>query len=61
MDFADEVDELSLDEWSDDNLVRGCQSQAHIVVENREGLAYKGCSGCKDSSGLTGNIICCNE
>ena len=55
MDFADEVDELTLDEWSDDNLVRGCQSQAHIVVENREGLVHtRAAADAKIVQGLMG-------
>jgi cysteine desulfuration protein SufE len=33
MDFADEVIPLPVDEWSESNLVRGCQSIAHITVE----------------------------
>ena len=36
MDFSSEVDELPVEEWSDSNLVRGCQSIAHIEVEIRE-------------------------
>ena len=30
MDFAEEVDELPVEEWNDSNLVRGCQSVAHM-------------------------------
>lgn len=33
MDFADEVVPLPVDEWSESNLVKGCQSIAHIAVE----------------------------
>ena len=40
MDFADEVDELPFDEWSDSNLVRGCQSVAHIEVDIRESMVW---------------------
>ena len=40
MDYADEVDELPFDEWSDSNLVRGCQSVAHIEVNIRESMVW---------------------
>jgi len=40
MDFADEVDELHFDEWNDSNLVRGCQSVAHIEVSIRDELVW---------------------
>jgi len=33
MDFADEVVPLPVDEWNESNLVKGCQSIAHIEVE----------------------------
>jgi cysteine desulfuration protein SufE len=33
MDFADEVVPLPVDEWNESNLVKGCQSIAHIAVE----------------------------
>ena len=32
MDFSSEVDELPVEEWNDSNLVKGCQSIAHIEV-----------------------------
>lgn len=36
-DLSDEVVELSTDLWSDDTRVRGCQSEAHVLVELEEG------------------------
>jgi cysteine desulfuration protein SufE len=33
MDFADELVPLPVEEWNESNLVRGCQSIAHIEVE----------------------------
>ena len=40
MDFSSEVNELPLEEWNDSNLVRGCQSVAHIEVEIRDGKVW---------------------
>ena len=40
IDFADQVNHLPLEEWSDDNLVKGCQSIAHLQVEIREGTIF---------------------
>ena len=40
MDFAEEVDELPVEEWNDSNLVRGCQSVAHIEVSIRDELVW---------------------
>jgi sulfur transfer protein SufE len=40
MDFAEEVDELSEEEWSDENLVKGCQSRAHVVLEKRDNTIW---------------------
>lgn len=31
-DLADDVPELPLEAWNDDNRVKGCQSQAHLEV-----------------------------
>ena len=36
MDFSSEVDELPVEEWNDSNLVKGCQSIAHIEVAIRD-------------------------
>ena len=33
MDFADELVPLPVEDWNESNLVRGCQSIAHIAVE----------------------------
>jgi cysteine desulfuration protein SufE len=33
IEFADHVNELPQDQWTDENLVKGCQSIAHIQVE----------------------------
>jgi|TARA_B110000881_G_scaffold217091_1_gene233880 cysteine desulfuration protein SufE len=40
IEFADQVNHLPLEEWSDDNLVKGCQSIAHLQVEIREGTIF---------------------
>ena len=31
-DLAEDVPELPMDEWTEDNRVKGCQSQAHLEV-----------------------------
>ena len=36
--LADEVVELSQDQWSDATRVRGCQSEAHVRATLDEGL-----------------------
>ena len=55
MDFSSEVDELPVEEWSDSNLVRGCQSIAHIVVEIREDKVWmKAAADAKMVQGLQG-------
>ena len=38
MDFAKEVDELPVEDWNEQNLVKGCQSIAHIEVNIRDDL-----------------------
>ena len=40
IEFADQVNHLPLEEWSDDNLVKGCQSIAHLQVEIIEGTIF---------------------
>ena len=40
MDFSSEVDELPTEEWNDDNLVRGCQSIAHVEVKIDQGSVH---------------------
>jgi cysteine desulfuration protein SufE len=55
MDFSSEVDELPVEEWSDSNLVRGCQSIAHIEVEIREDKVWmKAAADAKMVQGLQG-------
>lgn len=55
MDFSSEVDELPVEEWSDANLVRGCQSIAHIEVEIREDKVWmKAAADAKMVQGLQG-------
>jgi len=36
--LADEVMELPHDQWTDDTRVRGCQSEAHVLVSVEDGL-----------------------
>ena len=55
MDFSSEVDELPVEDWSDANLVRGCQSIAHIEVEIREDKVWmKAAADAKMVQGLQG-------
>lgn len=55
MDFSSEVDELPVDDWSDENLVKGCQSIAHIEVEIREDKVWmKAAADAKMVQGLQG-------
>ena len=55
MDFSSEVDEVPVEEWSDSNLVRGCQSIAHIEVEIREDKVWmKAAADAKMVQGLQG-------
>ena len=55
MDFSSEVDELPVEEWNDSNLVRGCQSVAHIEVEVRdEEVWMKAAADAKMVQGLQG-------
>tara|TARA_Y100000996_G_C22239875_1_gene527243 strand:- start:130 stop:543 length:414 start_codon:yes stop_codon:yes gene_type:complete len=55
MDFAEEVDELPVEEWNDSNLVRGCQSVAHIEVSVREELVWlRAAADAKMVQGLQG-------
>ena len=53
--LADEVVELSQDEWSDATRVRGCQSEAHVRVTLDEGLVHLlGAADAKIVQGLMG-------
>jgi len=55
MDFSSEVDELPVEDWSDENLVKGCQSIAHIEVEIREDKVWmKAAADAKMVQGLQG-------
>ena len=55
MDFAEEVDELPVNEWNDSNLVRGCQSVAHIEVNIRDELVWlRAAADAKMVQGLQG-------
>tara|TARA_B100000767_G_scaffold274965_1_gene309811 strand:- start:498 stop:911 length:414 start_codon:yes stop_codon:yes gene_type:complete len=55
MDFSDEVEELSVEEWTEVNLVRGCQSVAHIEVEIADGTVWmKAAADAKIVQGLQG-------
>ena len=55
MDFAEEVDELPVEAWNDSNLVRGCQSVAHIEVSVREELVWlRAAADAKMVQGLQG-------
>ena len=55
MDFAEEVDELPSDEWNEQNLVKGCQSRAHGVIEQRDGTIWmRAAADAKMVQGLMG-------
>ena len=55
MDFAEEVDELPSAEWNEQNLVKGCQSRAHVVVEQRDGTIWmRAAADAKMVQGLMG-------
>ena len=55
MDFSEEVEELPVESWNDSNLVKGCQSVAHIEVEMVEGKVWmKAAADAKMVQGLQG-------
>ena len=55
MDFSDEVEELPFESWNEDNLVKGCQSIAHIVVDVTDGIVWmKAAADAKMVQGLQG-------
>ena len=55
MEFSEEVEELPVESWNDSNLVKGCQSVAHIVVEMVEGKVWmKAAADAKMVQGLQG-------
>ncbi len=55
MDFSEEVEVLPVELWNERNLVKGCQSIAHIVVEITEGFVWmKAAADAKMVQGLQG-------
>ncbi|RJV00763.1 MAG: SufE family protein [Candidatus Poseidoniales archaeon] len=55
MDFSEEVDELPVSEWNENNLVKGCQSIAHVVVVVNDGIVHmKSAADAKMVQGLQG-------
>ena len=51
--FAEEIDELDVSEWTDTTRVVGCQSEAHIVAEYRStGFHLRGSSDSQIIQGL---------
>ena len=53
--FAEEIDELDVSEWTDHTRVVGCQSEAHIVTEYRStGFHLRGSSDSQIIQGLMG-------
>jgi cysteine desulfuration protein SufE len=55
MEFSEEVEELPVERWNDHNLVKGCQSIAHIEVEMVEGKVWmKAAADAKMVQGLQG-------
>ena len=55
MEFSEEVEELPVESWNNHNLVRGCQSIAHIEIEMVEGKVWmKAAADAKMVQGLQG-------
>ena len=55
MDFSDEVEELPIEQWTEANLVKGCQSIAHIEVEIVDDAVWmKAAADAKIVQGLQG-------
>ncbi len=55
MDFSSEVDELPTSEWTEETLVKGCQSIAHVKVKIDEGNVWmKAAADAKMVQGLQG-------
>ena len=62
MDFSSEVDELPVEDWNESNLVRGCQSIAHIEVEIRDETVWmKAAADAKMVQGSTRNSSYCSK
>jgi cysteine desulfuration protein SufE len=38
--WASAVNELPVEEWNDNNIIHGCQSQAHVMCRLDDGLFY---------------------
>ena len=55
MDFSEEVDELPVSEWNENNLVKGCQSIGHVVLVVNDGIVHmKSAADAKMVQGLQG-------
>lgn len=55
MDFSDEVEELTVENWNEENLVKGCQSIAHIEIQIIDGIVWmKAAADAKIVQGLQG-------
>jgi cysteine desulfuration protein SufE len=55
MDFADELVPLPVEDWNESNLVRGCQSIAHIEVElSNDEVILKSAADARMVEGLQG-------
>ncbi|MDC0557184.1 SufE family protein [Candidatus Poseidoniaceae archaeon] len=55
MEFSEEVEELPVESWNNHNLVKGCQSIAHIEIEMVEGKVWmKAAADVKMVQGLQG-------
>ncbi|MBT7244161.1 MAG: SufE family protein [Euryarchaeota archaeon] len=55
MEFSEEVEELPVESWNNHNLVKGCQSIAHIEIEMVEGKVWmKAAADAKMVQGLQG-------
>mgnify|MGYP001158064219 FL=1 len=52
--YAEEIDELPMSEWSEDTKVHGCQSEAHVLpMQNEDGTFHlQGASDAKLVQGL---------
>ena len=55
MDFADELVPLPVEDWNESNLVRGCQSIAHIEVQlSNDEVILKSAADARMVEGLQG-------
>ena len=54
-DLASEVNELPVSQWSEDTRIHGCQSEAHVLIEIRDGkISLKSGADSKLVQGLMG-------